>query len=75
MLYDVDVLHHHPADRHVGAALELFASVAMIPYYILRIHAAPRVKLAARSRACAGRCRRAAATPGPFFATRLVRRP
>ncbi|MFN0057683.1 MAG: Bax inhibitor-1 family protein [Planctomycetota bacterium] len=38
VLYDTsNVLHHHPADRHVGAALELFASVAMMFYYILRI--------------------------------------
>ena len=31
------VLHHYPEDRHVGAALSLFASVAMMFWYVLRI--------------------------------------
>lgn len=36
ILYDTsNVLHHYPADRHVGAALSLFASVAMLFYYVL----------------------------------------
>jgi FtsH-binding integral membrane protein len=38
ILYDTsNVLHHYPADRHVGAALELFASVALLFWYILRL--------------------------------------
>jgi len=38
ILYDTsNVLHHFPEDRHVGAALELFSSVAMMFWYVLRI--------------------------------------
>lgn len=38
ILYDTsNVLHHYPEDRYVGAALELFASVALMFWYILRI--------------------------------------
>lgn len=38
ILYDTsNVLHHYRTDQHVGAALELFASVAMLFYYVLRI--------------------------------------
>ena len=38
ILYDTsNVLHHYPADRHVGAALELFASVALLFWYVLRL--------------------------------------
>jgi len=38
ILYDTSkIIHHYPADRHVGAALELFASVALMFWYILRI--------------------------------------
>lgn len=38
VLYDTSrVLHHYPEDRYVGAALELFASVAMMFWYVLRI--------------------------------------
>lgn len=38
ILYDTsNVLHHFPEDRYVGAALELFASVAMMFWYVLRI--------------------------------------
>ncbi len=38
ILYDTsNVLHHYPEDRHVGAACELFASVALMFWYILRI--------------------------------------
>jgi FtsH-binding integral membrane protein len=36
--YDTsNVLHHYPEDRYVGAALELFASVAMMLWYVLRL--------------------------------------
>jgi len=38
VLYDTsNVIHHYPEDRHVGAALQLFASIAMMFWYILRI--------------------------------------
>lgn len=38
ILYDTsNVLHHFPQDRYVGAALELFASVAMMFWYVLRL--------------------------------------
>lgn len=38
ILYDTsNVLHHYRTDQHVGAALELFASVALLFYYVLRI--------------------------------------
>jgi uncharacterized protein len=38
ILYDTsNVLHHYPEDRYVGAALELFASVALMMWYVLRI--------------------------------------
>jgi len=38
ILYDTSkVLHHYPRDRHVGAALELFASVALMFWYVLRL--------------------------------------
>jgi FtsH-binding integral membrane protein len=38
ILYDTsNVLHHYRTDQHVGAALELFASVALLFYYILLI--------------------------------------
>jgi uncharacterized protein len=38
ILYDTsNVLHHYPEDRYVGAALQLFASVAMMFWYVLRI--------------------------------------
>jgi FtsH-binding integral membrane protein len=38
ILYDTsNVLHHYREDQYVGAALELFGSVAMMFYYILRI--------------------------------------
>ncbi|MCB1037439.1 MAG: Bax inhibitor-1 family protein, partial [Acidobacteria bacterium] len=32
-----DVLHHYPKDRHVAAALSLFASVALMFWYVLRL--------------------------------------
>ena len=38
ILYDTsNVLHHYPVDGHVVAALELFASVALLFWYVLRI--------------------------------------
>jgi FtsH-binding integral membrane protein len=37
-----NVLHHYPEDRYVAAALELFASVAMMFWYVLRIFLASR---------------------------------
>lgn len=38
ILYDTsNVLHHYRADQHVGAALELFASLALLFWYVLRI--------------------------------------
>ena len=37
ILYDTsNVLHHFPEDRYVGASLELFASVALLFWYILQ---------------------------------------
>lgn len=38
VLYDTSkILRHYPTDRHVAASLELFASVALMFWYILRI--------------------------------------
>lgn len=38
ILYDTsNVLHHYPEDRYVGAALQLFASVALLFWYVLRL--------------------------------------
>lgn len=38
ILYDTsNVLHHFPEDRYVGAALELFASVALLLWYVIRL--------------------------------------
>lgn len=38
VLYDTSkVLHEFPEDRYVGAALELFASVALMFWYVLRL--------------------------------------
>jgi len=38
ILYDTsNILHHYPADRYVGASLELFASVALMFWYVLRL--------------------------------------
>jgi len=38
ILYDTsNVIHHYRTDQHVAAALELFASVALLFWYILRI--------------------------------------
>jgi uncharacterized protein len=38
ILYDTsNVLQHYPEDRYVAAALELFASVALMLWYVLRL--------------------------------------
>ena len=38
ILYDTsNVLHHFPEDRYVGASLQLFASVALLFFYVLRL--------------------------------------
>lgn len=38
VLYDTsNVIHHFPEDRYVGASLRLFASVALMFYYVLRL--------------------------------------
>jgi len=38
ILYDTsNVLHHYPEDRYVGAALQLFASVALMMWYVPRL--------------------------------------
>jgi hypothetical protein len=43
ILYDTsNVLHHYPEDRYVAAALELFASVALMFWYVLRLFLASR---------------------------------
>jgi FtsH-binding integral membrane protein len=39
VLHDTSkVLHHFPEDRYVAAALELFASVALMFWYVLRLY-------------------------------------
>ncbi len=43
ILYDTsNVLRHFPQDRHVAAALQLFSSVALMFWYILRIFMSSR---------------------------------
>lgn len=43
ILHDTSaILRDYPEDRHVGAALQLFASVAMMFWYVLRIFMASR---------------------------------
>jgi FtsH-binding integral membrane protein len=38
ILYDTsNVLHHYPEDRYVAASLDLFASVALMLWYVLRL--------------------------------------
>jgi len=38
VLYDTsNVLHHYPEDKYVGAALELFASIALMFWYVLQL--------------------------------------
>jgi FtsH-binding integral membrane protein len=43
ILYDTSkVMHHYSTDQHVAASLELFASVALLFWYVLRIVMAMR---------------------------------
>jgi FtsH-binding integral membrane protein len=43
ILYDTsNVIHHFPEDRYVGAALQLFASTALLFWYILRLFMSSR---------------------------------
>ncbi len=43
ILYDTsNVVHHFPEDRYVGAALELFASVTLMFWYVLRLFISSR---------------------------------
>ena len=38
ILYNTSgILHHYPQDRHVAASLELFSSVALLFWYVLRL--------------------------------------
>ena len=38
ILYDTsNVLHHYPEDRYVAAALTLFASIALMFWYVLQL--------------------------------------
>lgn len=38
ILYDTaKIMRYYPVDRHVAASLELFASVALMFWYVLRI--------------------------------------
>jgi len=38
ILYDTsNIIHHYPEDRYVGASLSLFASVAMMFWYVLQL--------------------------------------
>jgi hypothetical protein len=38
ILYDTsNILHHYPEEKYVAAALELFASVALMLWYVLRL--------------------------------------
>ena len=38
ILYDTsNVLHHYPEDRYVGASMQLFASIALMFWYVLRL--------------------------------------
>jgi FtsH-binding integral membrane protein len=43
VLYDTsNVLHHYPEDRYVAASLELFASIALMLWYVIRLFLASR---------------------------------
>lgn len=43
VLYDTsNVLHHYPEDRYVGASLELFASIALMLWYVIQLFLASR---------------------------------
>ncbi len=38
VLYDTsNILHHYPQDKYVAASLQLFASIALMFWYILRL--------------------------------------
>ena len=38
VLYDTsNILYHYPRDRYVAASLELFASIALMFWYVLRL--------------------------------------
>jgi FtsH-binding integral membrane protein len=38
VLYDTsNILHHYPQDRYVAASMQLFASIALMFWYILRL--------------------------------------
>lgn len=38
VLYDTsNIIHHYPEDRYVAASLQLFASIAMVFWYVLRL--------------------------------------
>ena len=38
VLYDTsNIMHHYPQDRYVAASMSLFASIAMMFLYILRL--------------------------------------
>ena len=38
ILYDTsNIMHHYPQDRYVAASMSLFASIAMMFFYILRL--------------------------------------
>jgi FtsH-binding integral membrane protein len=38
VLYDTsNVIHHYPEDRYVSAAMQLFASIALMFWYVLRV--------------------------------------
>jgi FtsH-binding integral membrane protein len=43
VLHDTSqILHHYPEDRYVGAALQLFASIALMFWYVLRLFLSSR---------------------------------
>jgi FtsH-binding integral membrane protein len=42
LFHTSQVLHQYPTNAHVGAALALFASVALLFWYVLRIMASSR---------------------------------
>jgi len=38
VLYDTsNIMHHYPADKHVAAAMALFASIALMFWYVLQL--------------------------------------
>jgi FtsH-binding integral membrane protein len=38
VLYDTsNILHHYPQDKYVAASLELFASIALMFWYVLQL--------------------------------------